>query len=77
MADPLIDLFAETLQVDAAELTEDSSPDTVEQWDSLGAMHLVTAIEDRFKVRLTTREIMKMQTISLARATLVDKGVDV
>ena len=40
-------------------------------------MHLVTAIEDRFEVRLTTREIMKMQTISLARATLVDKGVDV
>ena len=77
MADPLIDLFAETLQVDAAELTEDSSPDTVEQWDSLGAMHLVTAIEDRFEVRLTTREIRKMQTISLARATLVDKGVDV
>ena len=77
MADPLIDLFAETLQVDSSELDEDSSPDTVEQWDSLGAMHLVTAIEERFQVRLTTREIMKMQNISLARATLVDKGVDV
>ncbi len=77
MADPLIDLFAETLQVDPAELGEASSPDTVEQWDSLGAMHLVTAIEERFQVRLTTKEIMKMQTISLARATLLGKGVDV
>ena len=29
MSDPLIQLFSEVLQVDAAELSEDSSPDMV------------------------------------------------
>jgi hypothetical protein len=37
---------------------------------------LVSLIEETFAVRLTTREIMKMQTIGLARSVLRGKGVD-
>lgn len=77
MSDALLDLFAETLQVDVEMLNEDSSPDTVEQWDSLAAMNLVVAIEETFDVRLSTRDIMKMATIGVARQTLCEKGVDV
>lgn len=40
-------------------------------------MHLVVAIEERFKVRLSTKEIMKMSTIGLARKTLQRKEVAV
>jgi hypothetical protein len=32
-------------------------------------------IEDRFSVRLSTREIMKMNSIGAARTVLVSKGV--
>jgi acyl carrier protein len=77
MSDALIDLFAEVLQVDAAGLSDDSSPDTVRQWDSLAAMHLVAAIEEKFDTRLSTKEIMKMSTIGLARATLKGKNINV
>jgi len=75
MADALIQLFAEVLQVNPALLNDDSSPDNLQQWDSLAAMHLVTAIEERFLVRLSTKEIMKMSTIGLARKTLQTKKV--
>jgi len=75
MPDRLIEVFAEGLGVGADVLDEDSSPDTVEQWDSLAAMTLVTLIEDTFSVSLSTRDIMKMRTIGLARSVLQAKGV--
>lgn len=75
MADRLIEIFSEGLGVSSDVLDDDSSPDTVEQWDSLAAMTLVTLIEDTFSVSLSTRDIMKMRTIGLARSVLQAKGV--
>jgi acyl carrier protein len=77
MSDTLIQLFAEVLHVDPAQLNEDSSPENVKQWDSLAAMDLVAAIEEKFNVRLSTKEIMKMSTIGRARKTLQAKSVPV
>ena len=75
MSDPLIDVFAEGLQVDASTLSDDTSPQNTTQWDSLAAMTLVMLLEDSFDVRLSTREIMKMNSIGAARAVLQSKGV--
>ena len=75
MSDALIQLFAEVLQVDPNNLNDDSSPDNVKQWDSLAAMELVAAIEEKFKVQLSTKEIMKMSTIGRARKVLQGKSV--
>lgn len=77
MNDRLFALFAEELDVDAETLGEDSSPDTIDTWDSLAAMRLVAAIESEFDVRLSTKEIMKMRSIGIARSVLRDKNVDV
>ncbi len=77
MTDRLITIFAEELEIDAQELNEDSSPDTVESWDSLAAMRLVAAIESAFKVRLSTKEIMKMRSIGIARTVLLEKNVTI
>lgn len=75
MPDPLIEIFAQGLGVKIDALDEDSSPETVEEWDSLGAMTMVSLIEDTFAVSLSTRDIMKMRTIGLARSVLRAKGV--
>jgi len=77
MNDVLIQLFAEVFRIDPAGLNDNSSPDNVKQWDSLAAMDLVAAIEEKFNVRLSTKEIMKMSTIGLARKMLQGKGVTV
>ena len=75
MSDALIRVFAEGLGVDEAALDDDTSPDNTSEWDSLAAITLVSLIEDEFDVRLGAREIMKMQTIGLARSVLKAKGV--
>ena len=77
MNDVLTELFAEVLEINSAELNDESSPENVRQWDSLAAMKLVSAIEEKFKIQLSTREIMKMSTIGLARKTLRSKNVAV
>jgi acyl carrier protein len=70
-------VFAEVLEIDPGTLNDDSSPDNVKEWDSLSAMKLVAAIEEKFNIRLSTREIMKMSTIGRARKTLQDKKVTI
>ena len=77
MTDKLVMLFADELGVDVSELNEESSPDTVENWDSLAAMRLVAAIEAEFVVRLSAKEVMKMRSIGLARSVLQGKNVDI
>jgi acyl carrier protein len=77
MDDTLVQLFAEVLEVDPAGLNDDSSPDNVREWDSLAAMKLVVAIEGKFNVKLSTKEIIKMSTIGRARKALQNKSVKV
>ena len=71
----LIALFADGFGVPTESLSDDTSPDNTPQWDSLAAMTLVSLIEDQYDVELSTRDIMKMQTIGLARSVLTGKGV--
>jgi acyl carrier protein len=77
MNDALVQVFAEVLEVDPADLNDDSSPDNLKQWDSLAAMKLVAAIEEKINVQLSTRDIMKMSTIGRARRTLQSKKIPV
>ena len=75
MVDPLISIFSDGLGIDPEALSESTSPDNTSEWDSLAAITLVELIEAAFDVRLGAREIMKMQTIGLAREVLKGKGV--
>lgn len=77
MNDPLVELFADVLEVEPAELNDNTSPDNVKEWDSLAAMKLVAAIEEKFNVQLSTKDIIKMSTIGRARKTLQSKNVKV
>lgn len=75
MSDRLIAVFSEGLGLDASTLNDDTSPENTTEWDSLAAITLTSLIEDEFDVRLGARDVMKMQTIGLARSVLQSKGV--
>ncbi|MDQ2728252.1 MAG: acyl carrier protein [Actinomycetota bacterium] len=75
MTDQLSVLFAEGIGIDLGRISEATSPENTSEWDSMAAMALVSLIEDTFKVRLSTREIMKMRTVAMARTVLRAKGV--
>ena len=73
--DSLLQVFSEVLGVQASELSDETSPENTEEWDSLAAMSLVTAIENRYDIKISIGEIMSMNSIGNARAILSQKGV--
>jgi acyl carrier protein len=58
--------------VPADKITAGSSPETIENWDSMQHLNLVLAIEEKFGVQLEPEDIEKMKTIG-AVVTLVEK----
>jgi len=60
--------------VPVADVTAESSPQTVEAWDSMGHLNLVLALEQSFGVQFSPEEIAGMTTVRLAAETLARKG---
>lgn len=52
------------------EVSADSSPHTVEAWDSMGHLNLVLALEQAFGVQFTPEEIAAMTDVPLIVAAL-------
>lgn len=78
MNDPLLDRVRQAVSdvfgVPLAEVVPDSSPQTVEAWDSMGHLNLVLALEQAFGVQLAPEEIAGMTSVRLAAQTLAKKG---
>jgi acyl carrier protein len=58
--------------VPAGKITAESSPETIENWDSMQHLNLVLAIEEKFGVQLEPEDIERMKNIG-AVAALVEK----
>ena len=56
----LFNIVAETLRVEPTALSLDTTSDNLEQWDSLGHLRLVMALEDEFNFKFPTDEIAHM-----------------
>jgi acyl carrier protein len=75
--DRLYTTIAAILGINAEELSEESSPDTIATWDSLNHLNLIMAIEGEFDVSLTAEDAMDMRNVGLVRTILRDHGVQV
>jgi acyl carrier protein len=62
------DLFG----VPAEKITAASSPETLENWDSIQHLNLVLAVEERFGLQLSPEEIEQLKTVGDA-TTLVER----
>lgn len=58
--------------VPADKITAQSSPETIENWDSMQHLNLVLAVEEKFGLQLEPEDIEKMKSIGEV-AMLVDK----
>lgn len=59
--------------VPAGKITADSSPESIEKWDSMQHLNLVLAIEEKFGVQLAPEEIEEMRSIGVAAAVVEKK----
>lgn len=61
--DKLNDIFVDVLDLDEVTLTDSTTADDIEEWDSLSHVQLVVAIEKAFGVKFTSLEIMKWKNV--------------
>lgn len=61
--DKLNDIFVDVLDLDEVALTDSTTADDIEEWDSLSHVQLVVAIEKAFGIKFTALEIMKWKNV--------------
>jgi acyl carrier protein len=73
-------IAADVLGLPVEQITADSSPDTVERWDSLQHLNLLLALEQSFGLNFAPDEIERMlsigQIVSLIQQKLARSPVD-
>ena len=57
------EIFREELELDDLVLTDETTADDVEEWDSLSHVQLVAAMEDAFGIEFKSREILSWENI--------------
>ena len=57
-------IAADVLQVPASQILAESSPETLESWDSVQHLNLVLGLEQQFNIQFEPEEMDQMKTIA-------------
>jgi acyl carrier protein len=68
------ELVANVFGLSPGEVTDATSPDAVEEWDSLGHMNLVVEIEQVYGVALSTDDAMEITDVAALKRILAERG---
>ena len=73
--DSLKELVAKVLNVDKSEINDDSSPETLDSWDSFNGLLMVSELEKNFDVKFTMDEILAVTKYKDIKESLRNHGV--
>jgi len=68
-------IFIDILDNESLTIEEKTQATDIDEWDSLTHIQLVVAIEKRFKIRFTSKEIQSWKNVSEMLDTIVVKGI--
>ena len=77
MSEKLYDIISKVFSVPLTEINDESSPETIESWDSFNGLLLVDDIESNFNVKFTVSEITDVKNISDIKRHLKNHGINV
>lgn len=69
------EVVARIFSLDPSEVTDRSSRETIEEWDSMGHLSLITGLEEEFKVSIAIADAMEMTSVQHIKRILKDYGV--
>jgi len=75
MSEKLYQIIGKILDVPAAEINDESSPETIENWDSFNSLMLADELESEFNVSFTLEEIIDSANVAAIKKHLKNHGV--
>lgn len=61
----LKNVMSAVFEVPVNQINDDSSPETIESWDSLKHMNLIVALEEEFSITFSDQQIFEMINLAL------------
>jgi acyl carrier protein len=68
-------ILSKVLEIDETQITDETSPDNVENWDSFNGLMLVSELENGFKVKFTMDEVLAVKNVKDIKYYLKKHGV--
>ena len=65
--DELAALIREYFDDESLEITPETGPDTIEDWDSLAHIGLIVSVEKHFGVKFPMNEVLTLKTVGKLR----------
>jgi len=74
LEDRIYRVISDVMGIPVEEIDDNSSPDSIDAWESLSHINLVLALEAEFSVSLAPEDVMEMQSVGLIRTILGEKS---
>ena len=71
----LKECFSQSLGIPAGQVTDGLAYNSIKEWDSVGHMALVAALEGAFDIMFDTDDILGLSSVARAREILAKYGV--
>ena len=75
MSSRFYEIVSKVFSIPIAEINDNSSPETIEKWDSFNGLVLVDTLETEFNVKFTLGEITEVNNIGDIKKHLKNHGV--
>jgi acyl carrier protein len=76
MSKKLYDIISKVFSVQISEINDESSPETIESWDSFNGLILVDELESNFNIKFSVSEIIDVKNVKDIKRHLNNHGVD-
>lgn len=73
MRESVFNIIAQVMNVPVESLSEESSPESIEAWDSLKHMSLILTLEEEYGIQFSDEEIVTMLNVGLILEALTNK----
>jgi len=72
----LFEIISEVMNIPISQINDESSPETIESWDSFNGLILVDELESNFNIKFSVSEIVDVKNVKDIKRYLNNHGVD-
>lgn len=62
-ASKIIEIFEEILDIENGKINLDSTPQDIEEWDSVATINIIVAIEDEFGIKFKLKDVQEAKSV--------------